>query len=106
MPRRTCRALRAGVSRVHNGGVPTKRRLPDRERSYLLGGGVLTGSPPLCAESRGPAAERAPYTYCMLHFCPPLHDVTCCEYHRFLTHTPLWQDKSRRRKDGTDVGTT
>ena len=46
------------------------------------------------------------YTYCMPRFCPPLHDVTCCEYHRFLTHTPLWQDTSRRRKDGTDVGTT
>jgi hypothetical protein len=37
---------------------------------------------------------------------PPLHDVTCCEYNRFLTRTQLWQGKPRRRKDGTDVGTT
>jgi type IV secretion system protein VirD4 len=46
------------------------------------------------------------YTYCLPRFCPLLHDVTCCEYNRFPTYPPLWQDKSRRRKDGTDVDTT
>jgi hypothetical protein len=46
------------------------------------------------------------YTYCMLRFCPLLPDITCCEYNRFPTHPQLRQGKSRRRKDGTDVGTT
>jgi transposase len=46
------------------------------------------------------------YTYCMPRFCPPLHDVMCCEYNRFPTRTQHWQGKSRRRKDDTDVGTT
>jgi hypothetical protein len=46
------------------------------------------------------------YTYCMLRFCPPLSDVTCCEYNRFPTHPRLRQGKSRRRKDGTSVGAT
>ena len=50
------------------------------------------------------AATR--YTYCMLRFCSPLPDVTCCKYNRFPTRTQLWQGKSRRRKDGTDVSTT
>ena len=42
----------------------------------------------------------------MPRFCPLLHDVTCCEYNRFPTRTQHWQGKSRRRKDGTYVGTT
>jgi transposase InsO family protein len=46
------------------------------------------------------------YTYCMPRFCPPLHDVICCEYNRFLTRTQLWQGKSGWRKDSTDMGTT
>ena len=37
---------------------------------------------------------------------PPLDDVTYCEYNRFLTRTQLWQGKSRRRKDGIDMGAT
>src|SRR6266446_7964134 len=49
---------------------------------------------------------RRRYTYCMPRFCPPLHDVMCCEYNRFPTRTQHWQGKSRRRKDDTDVGTT
>ena len=46
------------------------------------------------------------YTYCLPLFGSPLPHVTCCEYNRFPTRTYHWQGKSRRRKDGTDVGTT
>ncbi len=53
-----------------------------------------------------PSAAFGRYTYCMPRFCPPLHDVMCCEYNRFPTRTQHWQGKSRRRKDDTDVGTT
>jgi hypothetical protein len=41
-----------------NGGYPTESGHTSWDR------GVITGSPPLCAESRGPAAERASYWRC------------------------------------------
>jgi hypothetical protein len=46
------------LASASNGGYPTESGHTSWDR------GVITGSPPLCAESRGPAAERASYWRC------------------------------------------
>src|SRR5207249_3195284 len=78
--------------------------------SHIVQGGKAMERPltvgQLARATGVPAKTIRYYTYCLLLFGSPLHHVTCCEYNRFPTRTQLCQGKSRRRKDGTDVGTT